>query len=99
MFAHLSLHKGLAGEGQREEVQGFIDQALPELRKLKGFKDAYVLQGEMMAIFTLWETQADQKASASFVGPAVEQLVARRKIATPEQLVFEVAAHALDLRP
>jgi heme-degrading monooxygenase HmoA len=99
MFAHLSLQKGLAGDVQREEVKGFVDQALPELRKLKGFKDAYVLQGDVMAIFSLWETEADQKASGSFVDPAIDQLVARRKIATPERYVFEVAAHALDVRP
>ena len=94
MVAHLALHRGLSPDAQREEIRGFVEGFLPELRGMKGFLDAYVLEGDVMAIFTLWESAEAQEAGGGRVRPAIEQLVARRKIAPPDTYVFEVAEHA-----
>ena len=79
MHARLSRFAGLDPERIEETVHQFRDGALPELREQKGFKSITVAvnrkTGQALAI-TLWETEADMKASEKLATQAREQAIA-----------------------
>jgi heme-degrading monooxygenase HmoA len=79
MHARLSRFAGLDPERIEETVHQFRDGALPELREQQGFKGITVAvnrrTGQALAV-TLWETEADMKASEKLATQAREQAIA-----------------------
>jgi heme-degrading monooxygenase HmoA len=82
MHARLSRFAGLDPERIEETVHEFRDGALPELREQNGFRGITVAvnrrTGQALAI-TLWESEADMKASEQLATQAREQAIATAK--------------------
>jgi len=96
MFARVTTVK-VPVEKVSGAAKGFKDMALPEVKKMKGFKHAYLLldrkSGKAHAIF-LFDTEANLKASAtraSELRAKVTQAIGAQVLAVEE---FEVAAES-----
>jgi heme-degrading monooxygenase HmoA len=78
MHARLSRFAGLDPERLEQTVDEFRDGALPELREQSGFKGITVAvnrrSGQAFAI-TLWDSEADMRASEKLATEARERAI------------------------
>ena len=97
MFARIST---ILGKPDRtdEGIRNYREQVLPAVRKMAGFKGAYLLVDRKIgksAGITMWETEKDLQASSA----AANQLRARGAVATaaatpPMVEIYEVAVQS-----
>ncbi len=94
MFARMSTFEGRP-ERVGEAIRHFQDEAIPAMKKMHGFKDAYLMvdrkSGKAVAI-TMWESEEALQSSATSVTPlrsqAAQALDASKQ---PKVEVYEVA--------
>lgn len=93
MFARVTTFEG----SPDKEKRALSGPPPAEIQKMRGFKGAYTLEnrdsGKAMLI-TLWETEADMRASAEAAKPIREETVREAGgAAHPKVEVFEVLSH------
>ncbi len=96
MYARVSTIMGAPAQAEAG-IKGYRDKTLPAMKKMPGYKGAYLLvdrkSGKFLSI-TLWSSMADLQASASAADKLREQGATDSAASRPPSYeVFEVAVN------